>query len=136
MQVLAGDRVLETEFGDDHGVHVLPPNLPEMKLSALPKAPMPGLTVLVAADRGQRMLVDMTYDIGLFTRYVIEGRRGKNGRLKIVSRQVILPSGEQFDLDAPVPAAKKAKPTSKSAPAKSAAAKAASARRKSPRRRG
>jgi hypothetical protein len=68
--------LLEAEFGEDHGVYVLPPNLPEMKLSALPKAPLPGLTVLIAADRGQRTLVDMTYDIGLFTRYVIEGLAG------------------------------------------------------------
>jgi hypothetical protein len=68
--------LLETEFGDDHGVHVLPPNLPEMKLSALPRAPVPALTVLAAADRGQRTLVDMTYDIGLFTRYAIEGLAG------------------------------------------------------------
>jgi caspase domain-containing protein len=68
--------LLETEFGEDHGVHVLPPNLPEMKLSALPRAPVPALTVLAAADRGQRTLVDMSYDIGLFTRYVIEGMAG------------------------------------------------------------
>jgi caspase domain-containing protein len=68
--------LLETEFGEDHGVYVLPPNLSEMKLSALPRAPLPALTVLVAADRGQRTLVDMTYDIGLFTRYVIEGLAG------------------------------------------------------------
>jgi hypothetical protein len=68
--------LLETEFGEDHGVYVLPPNLPEMKLSALPRAPLPALTVLIAADRGQRTLVDMTYDIGLFTRYVIEGLAG------------------------------------------------------------
>jgi hypothetical protein len=68
--------LLEAEFGEDHGVYVLPPNLPEMKLSALPKAPLPALTVLIAADRGQRTLVDMTYDIGLFTRYVIEGLAG------------------------------------------------------------
>jgi hypothetical protein len=68
--------LLEAEFGEDHGVHILPPNLPEMKLSALPRAPLPALTVLVAADRGQRTLVDMTYDIGLFTRYAIEGLAG------------------------------------------------------------
>ena len=68
--------LLETEYGEDHGVYVLPPNLPDMKISALPRAPMPALTVLAAADRGQRTLVDMTYDIGLFTRYVIEGLAG------------------------------------------------------------
>jgi len=65
------------------------------------------------------------------TRYVIEGRRGKNGRLKIVSRQVILPSGEQFDVEAPPPVKKAAKTAAKSA------SKAPSAvRRKAPRRRG
>jgi hypothetical protein len=37
------------------------------------------------------------------TRYVIEGRRSKSGRLRIVSRQVILPSGEHFDVTAPRP---------------------------------
>lgn len=68
--------LLEADFGEDHGVHVLPPNLPEMKLSALPRAPVPALTVLAAADRGQRTLVDLTYDIGLFTRYAIEGLAG------------------------------------------------------------
>jgi len=68
--------LLETEFGDDHGVYVLPPNLPEMKLSALPRVPVRGLTVLAAADRGQRTLVDRTYDVGLFTRYAIEGLAG------------------------------------------------------------
>jgi hypothetical protein len=72
--------LLETEFGDDHGVYVLPPNLPEMKLSALPRAPVPALSVLAAADRGQRTLVDVTYDIGLFTRYVIEGLAGAADR--------------------------------------------------------
>ena len=35
------------------------------------------------------------------TRYVIEGRRSKSGHLRIVSRQVILPSGEHFDVADP-----------------------------------
>jgi hypothetical protein len=47
-----------------------------MVTSALPKAPIPGLNVIAAADRGQRTLVDVTYDIGLFTRYLIEGLAG------------------------------------------------------------
>jgi hypothetical protein len=34
---------------------------------------VPALTVLAASDRGQRTLIDVTYDIGLFTRYLIEG---------------------------------------------------------------
>ena len=58
------------------------------------------------------------------THYVIEGRRGKNGRLQIVSRQVILPSGEHFEVAAPA--------ASESSTKKSASA----ARRKAPRRRG
>jgi hypothetical protein len=33
------------------------------------------------------------------TRYVIEGRRGKSGKLQIVSRQLILPNGQQIDLN-------------------------------------
>jgi hypothetical protein len=35
------------------------------------------------------------------TRYVIEGRRSKTGHLRIVSRQVILPNGEHFEIAAP-----------------------------------
>lgn len=68
--------LLETEYGRDHGALVLPPNLPETVNTALPQAPVPGLTVLAATDRGQRSLPDVTYDIGLFTRYVIEGLAG------------------------------------------------------------
>ncbi len=34
------------------------------------------------------------------TRYVIEGRPGKTGKLQIVSRQLILPNGKQFNLTA------------------------------------
>lgn len=34
------------------------------------------------------------------TRYVIEGRPGKAGKMRIVSRQLILPNGKQFDLTA------------------------------------
>jgi caspase domain-containing protein len=68
--------LLETEFGPDHNNFVLPPNLPETTNSALPEAPLPGLTVLVASDSGQRTLIDATYDIGLFTRYLIEGLAG------------------------------------------------------------
>jgi hypothetical protein len=68
--------LLETEYGPDHGAYVLPPNLPETAKSALPQDQLPGLTVLAATDRGQRSLPDVTYDIGLFTRYVIEGLAG------------------------------------------------------------
>jgi Caspase domain len=68
--------LLETEYGRDHGASVLPPNLPDALNTALPKDPTPALTVLAATDRGQRSLIDVTYDIGLFTRYVIEGLAG------------------------------------------------------------
>ena len=34
------------------------------------------------------------------TRYVIEGRPNKSGQLQIVSRQLILPNGQQIDLKA------------------------------------
>ncbi|MET0380614.1 MAG: caspase family protein, partial [Methyloceanibacter sp.] len=68
--------LLETEYGPDHGAYVLPPNSPETVKSALPQDSLPGLTVLAATDRGQRSLPDVTYDIGFFTRYVIEGLAG------------------------------------------------------------
>jgi Caspase domain len=68
--------LLETEYGPDHGASVLPPNLPETAGTVLPQTPTPALTVLAATDRGQRSLVDVTYDIGLFTRYLIEGLAG------------------------------------------------------------
>ncbi len=67
---------LEASFGRDHGVHVLPPNIPETTRSALPEAPLPTLAVLAAADRGQRALLDTGYDVGLFTRYFVEGLAG------------------------------------------------------------
>jgi hypothetical protein len=68
--------LLETEHGRDHSAFVLPPNLPETVNTALPVAPLPSVTVLAASDRGQRTLVDPTYDIGLFTRYLIQGLAG------------------------------------------------------------
>jgi len=68
--------LLESEYGRDHGAFVLPPNLPETTSSVLPPQPLSTVTVLSATDRGQRALLDTTYDIGLFTRYVIEGLAG------------------------------------------------------------
>ncbi len=35
------------------------------------------------------------------TRFVVEGRPGKGGKLKIVSRYVVLPNGTQYDLMGP-----------------------------------
>ena len=69
--------LLESEYGRDQGAYVLPPNLPETTSTALPPAPLSTVTVLAAADRGQRALIDTSYDIGLFTRYLIEGLAGK-----------------------------------------------------------
>ena len=68
--------LLEAEFGRDQGAYVLPPNAPETMRSVLPESPPAGLTVLAAADRGQRTLIDVSYGIGLFTRYLIEGLAG------------------------------------------------------------
>ena len=69
--------VLETEFGRDRSATILPPNLPDMAATALPRAALPGVTVLAASDRGQRTLIDTTYDVGLFTRYLIEALTGQ-----------------------------------------------------------
>jgi uncharacterized caspase-like protein len=68
--------LLETEFSRDHGSSILPPNLPDMAKTALPPSPVPQITVLAASDRGQHNLFDPTYEIGLFTRYLIEGLSG------------------------------------------------------------
>ena len=68
--------LLESSFGRDHGTYLLPPNIPETTRSVLPVEPLPSLTVLAAADRGQRALLDTDYDVGLFTRYLIEGLAG------------------------------------------------------------
>jgi len=88
--------LLETEFGSDHDALVLPPNLPETMISALPRAPVPGLTVLAASDRGQRTLIDVTYDIGLFTRYLIEGLAGSADRPPIGNGDGELDSAEIY----------------------------------------
>jgi hypothetical protein len=87
--------LLESQYGRDHGAYVLPPNLPETTSSALPPAPLSNVTVLAAADRGQRSLIDTSYDIGLFTRYLIEGLAGSadlypvgNGDGKVDSAEI------------------------------------------------
>jgi hypothetical protein len=69
--------LLESDYGRDHGAYVLPPNLPETKTTVLPPKPLSTVTVLTATDRGQRALIDTSYDIGLFTRYLIEGLAGR-----------------------------------------------------------
>ena len=99
--------LLETEYGRDHSPYLLPPNLPETVNSALPPSPLPGLTVLLAADRGQRRLTDSTYDIGLFTRYLIEGMAGSadlppigNGDGKLDSAEIYVYTGAMVRLAA------------------------------------
>ena len=99
--------LLETEYGRDHGPHVLPPNLPETMIAALPLTSVPGLTVLVASDRGQRSLIDVTYDIGLFTRYLIEGLAGSadlapigNGDGKLDTAEIYVYTAAFVDLGA------------------------------------
>ena len=68
--------LMEADFGRDHGPYVMPPNSPETRVSVVPVVPVPGLTILAAADRGQRALIDPGYGVGLFTRYLIEGLAG------------------------------------------------------------
>ncbi len=99
--------LLETEYGRDHSPYLLPPNLPETVNSALPPSPLPGLTVLLAADRGQRRLTDSTYNIGLFTRYLIEGMAGSadlppigNGDGKLDSAEIYVYTGAMVRLAA------------------------------------
>jgi Caspase domain len=107
LQVESVIVLLETEYGRDHGPHVLPPNLPETMIPALPRAAVPGLTVLAASDRGQRTLMDVTYDIGLFTRYLIEGLAGSadlapigNGDGKLDTAEIYVYTAAFVDLAA------------------------------------
>lgn len=69
--------LLETGFGRDLDDFVFPPNIPEMWVRSLPSKPLPGLTVMTAADRDQKTLDDPRYGIGLFTRYLIEAMAGR-----------------------------------------------------------
>jgi hypothetical protein len=99
--------LLEAEFGRDHGAYVLPPNVPETMRTVLPDAPLSGLTVLAAADRGQRTLIDLSYGISLFTRYLIEGLAGNadlppigNGDGKLDSVEIYVFTAEMVQLAA------------------------------------
>jgi hypothetical protein len=69
--------LLEAGFSRDMSDFLFPPNLPEMQVSAMPKKPLPGLTVLTAADGDQKTLDDPKFGFGLFTRYLIEGMAGR-----------------------------------------------------------
>jgi hypothetical protein len=99
--------LLEVEYGRDHSSYVLPPNLPEQMNSALPVTPLPTLTVLSASDRGQRTLIDADYDVGLFTRYLVEGLAGSadlhpigNGDGKIDSAEIYVYTAAMVELAA------------------------------------
>jgi hypothetical protein len=99
--------LLEVEYGRDHSSYVLPPNLPDVANSALPPSPLPTLTVIAASDRGQRTLIDATYDVGLFTRYLIEGLAGNadlhpvgNGDGKIDSAEIYVYTAAMVELAA------------------------------------
>ena len=89
--------VLEAEFGRDRSATILPPNLPDTATTALPRAALPGVTVLAASDRGQHTLIDTSYDVGLFTRYLVEALSGSadlppagNGDGKLDSAEIYI----------------------------------------------
>jgi hypothetical protein len=88
--------LLESEYGRDHGSYVLPPNLPETTSTVLPPAPLSTVTVLAAADRGQRTLIDTSYDIGLFTRYLIEGLAGSADLYPVGNGDGVVDSAEIY----------------------------------------
>lgn len=88
--------LLEADFGRDQGPYLLPPNAPESMRSVLPPAPLPGIAVLAAADRGQRRLLDPTYGLGLFTRYLIEGLSGAADRTPLGNGDGEVDSTETF----------------------------------------
>ncbi|MFW2392146.1 MAG: caspase family protein [Methyloceanibacter sp.] len=96
---LKADKVLvllESAYGRDHGAYVLPPNLPETTSSALPSAPLSNVTVLSGTDRGQRALIDPRYDVGLFTRYVIEGLAGRGDLYPVGNGDGVVDSAELY----------------------------------------
>ncbi len=88
--------LLESEYGRDHGDFVLPPNLRETTRTVLPAQPLSTVTVLSATDRGQRGLLDTTYDIGLFTRYVIEGLAGNADLYPVGNGDGVVDSAEIY----------------------------------------
>ena len=88
--------LLESAYGRDHGGYVLPPNLPETTSSALPDKPLSTVTVLSATDRGQRALIDTGYDVGLFTRYAIEGLAGRADLYPVGNGDGVVDSAELY----------------------------------------
>jgi len=53
----------------------------------MPATPVAGLAVFKASDRDQRTIQDPEYDIGLFTRYLIEGFAGRAEEAPIGQRR-------------------------------------------------
>jgi hypothetical protein len=49
------------------------------------------------------------------TRYIIEGERGTAGKLRVVSRYVLMPNGVRYDLMTPPKAARRARPIARPA---------------------
>jgi hypothetical protein len=88
--------LLEADFGREQGPYLLPPNAPETMRSVLPSSPVPGVAILAAADRGQRRLMDPTYGVGLFTRYLIEGLSGGADRTPLGNGDGAINSAEIF----------------------------------------
>jgi hypothetical protein len=88
--------LLEADFGREQGPYLLPPNAPETMRSVLPSSPLPGVSILAAADRGQRRLIDPIYGVGLFTRYLIEGLSGEADRIPLGNGDGAVDSSEIF----------------------------------------
>jgi len=86
--------LLESAYGRDHGSYVLPPNLPETTSTVLPPQPLSTVTVLSATDRGQKALIDTSYDVGLFTRYVVEGLAGRGDLYPVGNGDGVVDSAE------------------------------------------
>jgi Caspase domain len=99
LAALKADKVvvlLESTYGRDHGAYVLPPNLPETTSSVLPPQPLSKVTVLSATDHGQRALIDMRYDVGMFTRYIIEGLSGRGDLYPVGNGDGVVDSAELY----------------------------------------
>jgi hypothetical protein len=99
LAALKADKVivlLESTYGRDHGPYVLPPNLPETTSSVLPPQPLSKVTVLSATDHGQRALIDTRYDVGMFTRYIIEGLSGRGDLYPVGNGDGVVDSAELY----------------------------------------
>jgi hypothetical protein len=88
--------LLEADFGRDYGDYIFPPNVSETTARALPDGSGSKLTVFAASDRGQKTLVDSTYGIGLFTRYLIEGWAGRADKAPVGNEDGKVDSAEIY----------------------------------------